>query len=181
VAVAARVSGEKDASHPGAPSGPVRVHEQSQTHGHASKEPTMTTEQPATRVSKRDTLIYWTTTGIICAVMVFSIISFTFNDRFPFPDGKEGAFTHLGLPNYLKFELTVAKVLGVLALLIPSVPRKLKEFAYVGFSITLVSATIAHYSVGDARLSILYIIDPLIFFGVLVVSYTYFNKLFRPK
>ncbi|MFP2926975.1 DoxX family protein [Pyxidicoccus sp. 3LG] len=138
----------------------------------------MTTEQPATRVSKRDKIIYWTTTGIICAVMVFSIISFTFHDRFPFPNGKEGAFEHLGLPDYFKFELTVAKTLGLLAILIPGVPRKLKELAYFGFAITLVSASIAHYSVGDARLSILYIIDPLAFFGVLAVSYTWFNKVF---
>jgi len=48
--------------------------------------------------SNRDRLIYWTSTGIVCAVMVFSILSFTFYDRFPFPNGQEGAFAHLGLP-----------------------------------------------------------------------------------
>jgi hypothetical protein len=136
----------------------------------------MTTAQPAARSSKRDRLIYWTTTGIVSAVMVFSIINFIFNDHFPFPNGKEGAFVHLGLPNYFKIELTVAKILGVLALLVPGVPRKLKEFAYFGFGITLVSASIAHFAVGDARLSILFPIDPLIFLGILIVSYIYFEK-----
>ncbi len=76
----------------------------------------------------------------------------------------EGAFVHLQLPNYFRIELTIAKTLGVLALLIPSVPLKVKEFAYFGFAITLVSASIAHFAVGDAGrppLYAFYIIDPL--------------------
>jgi hypothetical protein len=126
---------------------------------------------------KREKIIYRTTTGIVCAVMVFSIINFIFNDHFPFPNGPEGAFVHLGLPNYFKIELTTAKIFGVLALLIPGTPRRIKEFAYFGFGITLLSAGIAHFSVGDARRSILFVIDPLVFFCILVVSYFYFHKL----
>src|SRR6266436_3541043 len=124
--------------------------------------------------AKRDGIVYWTTTGIVCAVMVFSIINFTFIDRFPFP---EGAFVHLGLPNYFRTELTIAKALGVLALLVPGVPAKIREFAYFGFGITLLSASIAHFSAGDARTSVLFVIDPLIFLSLLIVSYFYFNKL----
>jgi formate hydrogenlyase subunit 4 len=61
---------------------------------------------------------------------------------------------------------------------VPRVPRKVKEFAYFGFGLTLVSAAIAHFSVGDARnLSVLYVVDPLFFFAVLIVSYVYWNKL----
>lgn len=126
---------------------------------------------------KKEKIIYWTTTGIVSAVMVFSIFNFIFNDHFPFPNGPEGAFVHLGLPNYFKIELTTAKIFGVLALLIPGTPRRIKEFAYFGFGITLLSAGIAHFSVGDARRSILFVIDPLVFFCILVVSYFYFHKL----
>jgi len=126
--------------------------------------------------TRRDKIVYWISTGIVCAVMVFSIINFIFNDHFPFPNGKEGAFAHLGLPRYFKIELTVAKILGVLALSIPNVPRKIKEFAYFGFAITLVSASIAHFSRGDARRSVLFVIDPLIFLVILIVSYSYFQK-----
>jgi hypothetical protein len=58
------------------------------------------------------------------------------------------------------------------------VPRRIKEFAYFGFGITLLSAAFAHYSVGDAtNLSVLFVLDPLFFFCTLVVSYCYFNKL----
>jgi hypothetical protein len=126
---------------------------------------------------KKDRIIYWSATLLVASVMTFSVFSFTFYDHFPFPNGKEGAFVHLWLPNYFKIELTSAKALGILALLTPNVPHKIREFAYFGFGITLVSAAIAHFSVGDAKLSILYIIDPLFFLAVLIVSYSYFQKL----
>ena len=128
------------------------------------------------RLTNREKLIYRTTTGIVCAVMIFSIINFIFNDHFPFRNGPEGAFVHLGLPGYFKIELTTAKILGVLALLIPTVPFKMKEFAYFGFGITLMSASIAHFARGDARLSVFFPIDPLLFLGILIVSYFYFEK-----
>jgi DoxX-like family len=128
------------------------------------------------QLSKREKAIYRTTTGIVCVIMIFSIINFIFNDHFPFPNGPEGAFVHLGLPRYFKIELTTAKILGVLALLIPSIPFKIKEFAYFGFGITLLSASIAHFARGDARLSVLFPIDPLLFLGILIVSYFYFQK-----
>src|SRR5437773_7764780 len=114
--------------------------------------------------------IYWTTTSIVCAVMVFSAINFNLAN----PIGPmKGAFAHLGFPDYFRIELTVAKALGVLALLIPGIPFKAREFAYFGFAITLISASIAHFSVGDP---LLFVIDPLLFLGALVTSYVYFNR-----
>ncbi len=129
---------------------------------------------------RRDKLIYWISTGLLCAVMIFGAVNFAFIDRFPFPNGKEGAFAHLGLPDYFKVELTVAKALGVLALLIPDVPRTIRDFAYFGFGITLVSASIAHLASGDGRLSVFYVIDPLVFLGFAIVSYVYSHKLPAP-
>jgi hypothetical protein len=58
------------------------------------------------------------------------------------------AFTHLGFPGYFRVELSWAKFAGVLVLLTPVAPRW-KEWAYAGFAITLVSALIAHFAVGD--------------------------------
>jgi len=109
--------------------------------------------------------IYWITTAIVCSVMVFSAINF--NLRNPLGPMK-GAFAHLGLPDYFRIELTIAKILGVLALLMPNVPYKIREFAYFGFGITLISASIAHFSSGD---SLMFIVDPLIFLSLLIVSY----------
>ena len=121
---------------------------------------------------KKDKIIYRTSTVIVCFVMLFSVINFTFIDRYPFP---EGAFIHLGLPDYFKIELTVAKLLGLLALLIPNTPAKIKEFAYFGFAITLISASIAHFSMGDGIFP--FIIDPLLFLIALIVSYLYYHKI----
>jgi hypothetical protein len=117
--------------------------------------------------AKRDKIIYWTTTGIIAGIMLLSAYYFCFNAE------AKGAFEQLGLPGYFRIELTVAKILGALALLIPMVPNRIKEFAYFGFAITVVSAIIAHFSSGDG---ITHIIDPSIVLTILVISYLYFHK-----
>jgi hypothetical protein len=64
------------------------------------------------------------------------------------------AFVHFGFPAYFRIELSWAKFAGIAILLIPMVPARgllsvLKEWAYAGFAITLVSALIAHFAVGD--------------------------------
>jgi hypothetical protein len=120
---------------------------------------------------KKDKIIYWITTSIICAVMVFSIFSFTIFEHSIYP---EGAFAHLKLPGYFKVELTIAKTLGVLSLLLSGIPARIKEFTYFGFGITITSAIIAHWSVGD---DFWHIIDPFFFLMVLSVSYWYYHKL----
>lgn len=120
---------------------------------------------------KRDKIIYWTSTGIIIFVMLWSAYNFSFNEKM------KGAFVHLGLPAWFRVELTIAKVLGVLALVIPVVPGRVREFAYAGFAITIFSAFIAHLSSGDGFLRSL---EPLGFFCVLVVSYFYYRKTATP-
>jgi hypothetical protein len=123
-----------------------------------------------TTAVKREQAIYWSATAIVCAVMVFSAINFNLKD----PVGPmKGAFAHLGFPDYFRIELTVAKALGVFALLMPGIPAKAREFAYAGFAITLVSASVAHFSSGDP---LLFVIDPLLFLGALLVSYVYFRR-----
>src|SRR6266516_246296 len=115
---------------------------------------------------KKDKIIYWTTTIIVAAVMLGSAYYFAFVDN------AKNAFAHLGLPGYFRTELSIAKVLGALAILIPGIPARIKEFAYAGLTIVLVSAIIAHASSGDGIASL----DPLFFLSMLVVSYLYYYK-----
>ena len=89
---------------------------------------------------KKDKIIYWTATGIVAAIMLWSACNFSLNKEM------RGAFAHFGLPDWFRIELTAAKILGALALLIPTIPNRIKEFAYSGFVITLISAVIAHSS-----------------------------------
>lgn len=85
---------------------------------------------------------YWIVTALFCLQ-----IGFTAYAQLTLPQVAE-AFRHLGFPNYFRIELSWAKFLGVAVLLAP-VPARLKEWAYAGFAITLVSALIAHLAVGD--------------------------------
>jgi len=92
--------------------------------------------------SKGMVIGFWIVTGLFCLQ-----IAFTAYAQLSLPQVAE-AFTHLGFPDYFRVELSWAKFLGVLLLLAP-VPARLKEWAYAGFAITLVSALIAHFAVGD--------------------------------
>ena len=92
--------------------------------------------------SKRIVVGFWIVTALFCLQ-----IGFTAYSQLRLPQVAE-AFTHLGFPDYFRVELALAKLLGVVLLLAP-VPARLKEWAYAGFAITLGSALIAHFSVGD--------------------------------
>ncbi len=96
----------------------------------------------AKTTSKATTIVYWIVTALFCLQ-----ISFTAYAQLRLPQVAQ-AFTHLGFPAYFRVELSWAKFLGVVLLLAP-VPARLKEWAYAGFAITLVSALIAHFAVGD--------------------------------
>jgi DoxX-like family len=85
---------------------------------------------------------FWTVTALFCLQ-----IGFTAYAQLALPQVAE-AFARLGFPDYFRVELAWAKVLGVVLLLAP-VPARLKEWAYAGFAITLGSALIAHFAVGD--------------------------------
>jgi hypothetical protein len=87
---------------------------------------------------------YWIVTALF-----YLQISFTAYAQLRLPQEAE-AFTHLGFPAYFRVELSWAMLLGVVLLLAP-VPARLNEWAYAGFAIDLVSALIAHLSVGGGH------------------------------
>src|SRR5260370_21123649 len=80
---------------------------------------------------------FWISTALFALQM-----SFTAYAQLRLPQVAE-VFAHLGFPAYFRIELSWAKLAGVAALLVPTVPARLKEWAYAGFSITLVSALVA--------------------------------------
>jgi hypothetical protein len=92
--------------------------------------------------SKRTAVGFWIFTGLFCLQ-----IGFTGYAQLRLPQVAE-MFTHLGFPAYFRVELSWAKFIGIVLLLAP-VPARLKEWAYAGFAITLGSALIAHFSLGD--------------------------------
>jgi hypothetical protein len=100
----------------------------------------------AVRTTPRvDTIVswgFWIVTALFCLQMGFTAYA-----QLRLPEVAT-AFAHLGFPGYFRVELSWAKFLGIAVLLAP-VSARLKEWAYAGFAINLVSALIAHLAVGD--------------------------------
>lgn len=119
---------------------------------------------------KKAKIIYWASTGILSFMMLFSAYAYLTN-----PKIAEG-FHYLGFPDYFRVELAIAKMAGVLVLLLPFTASRIKEWAYAGFGITFLSASIAHSAVGDPAGKM---IMPLIMLGILSLSYIYKDKIAR--
>jgi len=94
------------------------------------------------QTSKATRIGFWVATSLFCLQMGFTAYA-----QLNLPQ-VSAACTHLGFPPFFRVELSWAKFAGIAVLLAP-VPARLKEWAYAGFAITLVSALVAHFSVGD--------------------------------
>lgn len=121
---------------------------------------------------KKDKIIYWTTT-IILFLMEGVMPALTSQTEL----AKQG-ISHLGYPAYFGNALVVFKVLGALSLMIPQAPKRLKEFAYAGFTFNFLFASISHFAVDGIVFQSFF---PLIFLVILWISYTHYNKVYSPK
>ena len=92
--------------------------------------------------SKGMVIGFWIATALFCLQMGFTAYA-----ELRLPQVAE-AFAHLGFPAYFRVELAWAKLIGIVVLLAPA-PARLKEWVYAGFAFTLVSALIAHLSMGE--------------------------------
>jgi hypothetical protein len=115
----------------------------------------------------RTKIIFWVSTSIIFLLegVMPALTSHT-------EMAKEG-ITSLGYPVYFGYMLTVAKVLGSLTLIIPQMPKTLKEWAYAGFTFDFVAAACSIAAVQGGYMTLV----PLVFLGILIASYTSYHKL----
>ena len=116
---------------------------------------------------KKEVILFWVTTVLFSGFMMYSGYNYLFSE------GMKAAFEYVGFPQYFKIELGIAKLLGGLALLLPFVPSPAKVFAYVGFTINLISAMVLHLSMGESISSITLPVLCLIGLGI---SYWSFQK-----
>lgn len=118
-------------------------------------------------MNKATNIIYWTVTGVFCALMLFSAIGgLTANDQ------SIAMMQHIGYGPHLLPFLSVAKILGVIALLVPKFPR-LKEWAYAGFTFDMLGAMYSFIAVGDPAKNWAPIFIGLV---LVAVSYIYWHK-----
>ncbi|WP_240417793.1 DoxX family protein [Paenibacillus periandrae] len=115
-------------------------------------------------------IFYWVFTVLMLALMGVGGIP----DLLSAPDAVE-LFAHLGYPAYLLPFLGVAKLLGVVAILVPGFPR-VKEWAYAGFVIDLTGAMYSTIAVGDPLGGLVFF---LIGYLVIIGSYVLYHKRLR--
>ncbi|KRD61213.1 hypothetical protein ASE40_06595 [Flavobacterium sp. Root935] len=121
---------------------------------------------------KKAKIIFWITTIII--FLFEGVMPALFSQS---QEAKEG-IRHLGYPEYFGVALVIFKILGVLALVIPQVPKNVKEWAYAGFGFDFIFASISHFAVDGVNFQSFF---PLIFLVILAISYIYYHKIERYK
>lgn len=97
--------------------------------------------------TKMTTIGYWVTTGVLVFCMtggVFELMGLTTTIE---------GIMRLGYPAYIIPALGLGKVLAILAILWPGLPR-LKEWAYAGIFFNMMGAIVSHVARKDATWSV---------------------------
>jgi len=117
---------------------------------------------------KKTKILYWTFTGLFAFMMFGSAIP----DVFSAADAVKGMHDGLGYPLYFIPFIGVAKVLGVIAILVPGFP-KIKEWAYAGLTFDLIGATFSIIASGAPVANWAFMILPL---SMAFCSYFFYCK-----
>lgn len=119
---------------------------------------------------KKHKIIFWVATSIIFlleGLMPLSTLIFT-------PEYFNAGTKPLGYPDYFAYALIIFKVLGATALMLPTLPHQLKEWAYAGLTFTLIFALMSHIIVDK---NIGFILMPVAVGAILALSYISYHKI----
>jgi len=120
---------------------------------------------------KRTIILYWVFTGLLALLMTFSGIGGLIGGL----KAAEG-MKYLGITPSLVTFLSVAKLAGVIALLVPGFPR-LKEWAYAGFIFDVTGAVYLTIAAGDPASAWM----PIFIAHILIAcSYIFYHKKLKP-
>nr|WP_294861804.1 DoxX family protein [uncultured Fluviicola sp.] len=114
-------------------------------------------------------ITFWVSTGLIGLFIIPGV--FFLNTPF----AKEVP-NHLGLPTWFQWELGILKAIGALVLLLPFVGNRIKEWAYFGLFLDVLSASFALTWVDGLKGPSFF---PLVIFAILAVSYWSHHKLHK--
>jgi hypothetical protein len=120
---------------------------------------------------KKHKIIFWVTTILL---FLFEGVMPVFSLIFA-PASATAGVVYLGYPVYFAYILIAFKALGSIALVIPRLPRRYKEWAYAGLGFDFICASISHFVVDGAGFVSFF---PLIFLAVLALSYHHYFKLY---
>ncbi|HEV8285339.1 MAG TPA: DoxX family protein [Chitinophagaceae bacterium] len=117
---------------------------------------------------KKTKIIYWIFTSLFAFFMLGSAIP----DILSSPVAVKGMHEGLGYPLYFIPFIGVAKLLGVVAILVPGFPR-IKEWAYAGLFFDLIGATYSIMSLGAPAANWIFMTLPI---GLGICSYVFYHK-----
>jgi hypothetical protein len=117
---------------------------------------------------KKTKIIYWVFTILFALMMLGSAIP----DILSSPVAVKGMHEGLGYPIYFIPFIGVAKLLGVVAILIPGYSR-IKEWAYAGLFFDLIGATYSIIALGAPPANWLFMALPL---GLAIGSYVFYRR-----
>jgi hypothetical protein len=118
---------------------------------------------------KSTKITYWVCT-ILIVLFEGLMPALTFNT-----DVAKQGISHLGYPDYFRVVFTFFKVLGAILLILPQVSRRLKDWAYAGFTFDFLFAFISLAAVDGLGSGLTYF--PLVVLAVLMISYVCYNRL----
>lgn len=116
---------------------------------------------------QKDKIIYWAATAAIALISIgggYGLLTSGFMIQ---------TVEQMGYPRYFRVELALAKMLGGLLLLLP-VPSRIKEWAYAGLIINVLSAFLAFWAIKGAASQYIW---PAVALLLLIISYVYFHKM----
>jgi len=122
--------------------------------------------------TKTTKILYWVLLSLFCLFHIGDALG-----GLTMQQAGIDAMHTMGYPVYLMPFLAVLKLMGVAALL-QNKFRWIKEWAFAGFSFTLIGASVSHFYVQD---SIAFAIMPLVFLAALMVIYYCWHRLNEPK
>jgi len=104
---------------------------------------------------------YWISTLIISGFLLLSSYTYFFSES------TINGLKDLGFPDFFRIQLGVLKLIAVFVLLIPSIPKYVKEWGYAGVGLFLITAMVAHIAHRDSPMILVLFI---VLFLILIVS-----------
>ncbi len=114
-------------------------------------------------------IAYWTITGLFSAFMIFS----SYDNALSGEKSVQFLHDYMGYPTYFIPWVGWAKIIGAIALVLPMVPPRVKEWAYFGLFIDLLTATYSFIALGADASSYLFM---ALFISFLIASYVLYHK-----
>lgn len=121
---------------------------------------------------KTTKIVFWATTGLLFLTQgLMPVLTTNANNT------KE-AISHLGYPNYFVLMLAIFKLLGGIALILPKIPLRIKEWAYAGFAIDFIAAFVSITVIDGANIISIF---PLVALIILITSYSSYFKILKSQ